>query len=192
VGKGDEEGGGGGGFDVEFFGDAVGGLLAFDPDTGGEVWSVSAGRRNRAETCVLCTEMATTIGVNFTGDTISRLKLLFRCTAAVGMFLSAWAGAQNKPDNPAISPLSSEMKAAMTGKSWKPGCPVALDDLASVRVTYIDFDGHTQEGNIVVHKRIADDTSKIFQELYSFRFPIHKVAPWENYGADVYAQQNIT
>ena len=61
---------------------------------------------------------------------MSRLKLLFKCTAALGMFLSAWASAQNKPDNPTISPLSSEMKAAMMGKSWKPGCPVTLDDLA--------------------------------------------------------------
>ena len=123
---------------------------------------------------------------------MSRLKLLFKCTTALGMFLSACASAQNKPDDPAISPLSSEMRAAMVGKSWKPGCPVALDDLASVRVNYIDFDGHTQEGTLIVHKRIADDTSRIFQELYSIRFPIHKVAPWENYGPDIYAQQNIT
>jgi hypothetical protein len=123
---------------------------------------------------------------------MSRLKLLFKCTAAMGLFLSAWVSAQNKPDDSAISPLSPEMKAAMMGKSWKPGCPVALDDLASVRVTYIDFDGHKQEGKLIVHKRIAADTSRIFQELYSIRFPIHKVAPWENYGPDIYAQQNIT
>jgi hypothetical protein len=123
---------------------------------------------------------------------MSHRKFLFKCAAAMGMFLSAWASAQNKPSDPAISPLSSEMKAAMMGKSWKPGCPVALDDLASVRVTYIDFDGHTQEGKLIVHKRIADDTLKIFQELYSIHFPIHKIAPWENYGPDIYAEQNIT
>jgi hypothetical protein len=123
---------------------------------------------------------------------MSHLKLLFNRTATVGVFLSAWASAQDKPNGPVTSPLSSETKAAMMGKSWKPECPVALDDLASVRVTYIDFDGHTQEGKLIVHKRIADDTSKLFQELYSIRFPIHKVAPWEDYGPDVYAQQNIT
>jgi hypothetical protein len=123
---------------------------------------------------------------------MSRLNLLFKCTAALGLFLSAGANAQSKPNDPAIAPLSSEMKAAMIGKSWKPGCPVSLDDLVSVRVVYLDFDGHTQEGMLIVNKRIADDTSRVFQELYSIRFPIHKVAPWENYGPDVYAQQNIT
>jgi D-alanyl-D-alanine carboxypeptidase-like protein len=121
---------------------------------------------------------------------MSYLKLLFKRTAAMGVFLSAWASAQN--NGAVISPLSSETKAAMMGKSWKPGCPVALDDLASVRVTYIDFDGYAREGKLIVHRRIADDVSKLFQELYSIRFPIHKAAAWENYGPDVYAQQNIT
>jgi hypothetical protein len=80
----------------------------------------------------------------------------------------------------------------MTGKSWKPGCPIPLDDLAAIRVTYFGFDSLTHDGTLVVHKRFADEASKIFQELYEIRFPINKVSPWENYGPDVYAEQNIT
>lgn len=93
---------------------------------------------------------------------------------------------------PAITPLSGAMRAAMIGKSWKPGCPVSLDDLRSVRVAYLGFDGFTHTGIIVAHKRLANEVASIFAELYAARFPIRKVAPWEQYGPDVYAERDIT
>lgn len=102
------------------------------------------------------------------------------------------AGAGAQTANPNISPLSAEIRAAMTGKSWKPGCPVSLDDLAAVRVTYLGFDDRTHQGTLVLHKRFAAEAAQIFDELYKIRFPINKIAPWENYGPDVYAEQDIT
>jgi hypothetical protein len=115
-----------------------------------------------------------------------------KCVAAMAFALSAYASAQTPASAPNISPLSADMRTAMTGKSWKPGCPVPLDDLAAVQVTYFGFDGLTHQGTLVVHKRFAPDAAKIFQELYEVRFPINKVSPWENYGPDVYAEQDIT
>jgi hypothetical protein len=106
--------------------------------------------------------------------------------------VSVWASAQTPLSNPNISPLSAEMRAAMTGKSWKPGCPVPLDDLAAIRVTYFGFDGRTHQGILVLHKRFAAEAAQIFDEFYKVRFPINKVAPWENYGPDIYAEQDIT
>ena len=58
--------------------------------------------------------------------------------------------AQKKSLESAISSLSAEIKVAMTGKSWKQGCPVSLDDLALVRVTYLGVDGSAHEGKLVV------------------------------------------
>lgn len=111
---------------------------------------------------------------------------------AIAFALSVSAMAQSRPHRPNVSPLSPEMKAAMTGKSWNPGCPVSLDDLSVVRVTYFGFDGQTHEGNLVMNKRFADETSAIFQELYAIHFPINQISPYENYGPDVYAEKNIT
>jgi poly-gamma-glutamate synthesis protein (capsule biosynthesis protein) len=91
-----------------------------------------------------------------------------------------------------IAPLSPETRAAMTGKSWRPGCPVALDDLASVTVKYLGFDQLTHEGTLVVHKSFAVEVARIFGDLYNARFPIHKIAPWEDYGPNKYAEQDIT
>jgi hypothetical protein len=117
------------------------------------------------------------------------LKTRFLVTAFV-LVLSAHA--QAPLFSAPISPLTAQQRAAMTGKSWKPGCPVSLDDLASVRVTYWGFDNQTHQGTIVLHKRFAQEAYDIFGQLYSARFPIYKIDTWENYGPDVYAEQDIT
>src|ERR1700678_4063213 len=91
---------------------------------------------------------------------------MIRSRALKFIVMALWAplclSAQKKSLEPAISPLSAEMKAAMTGKSWKQGCPVPLDDLALVRVTYLGVDGNAHEGKLVVHKRIAEDVGTLF------------------------------
>lgn len=110
----------------------------------------------------------------------------------VALWVPLCLHAQKTPSKPAISPLSAEMKAAMTGKSWQPGCPVPLDDLALVRVTYLGMDGIAHEGQLVVHQRIADDVVSLFEDLYRARFPMNKIGFWDQYGPGVYAEQNIT
>jgi hypothetical protein len=63
----------------------------------------------------------------------------------------AASGPAAAADLSSVSPLSPETRAAMTGKSWHVGCPVALNDLAAVQVTYFGFDHGTHTGTIVVH-----------------------------------------
>jgi hypothetical protein len=122
----------------------------------------------------------------------AQLRDRLKCVVATLFALSLCVNAQTTSVNPKISPLSADMRAAMTGKSWKDGCPVPLDDLAAVQVTYLGFDSLTHDGVLVVHKRFAADASAIFQELYETHFPINKVSPWENYGPDVYAEKDVT
>ena len=107
--------------------------------------------------------------------------------------LSAMALSQSGQVQPTIRPLTSEERAAMTGKAWSPGCPVPLNDLLSIRVTYFGFDHLTHAGTLVIHKRFAQEASVIFQELYEVRFPINKIDPYENYevgGGN--AEKNVT
>jgi hypothetical protein len=91
-----------------------------------------------------------------------------------------------------IAPLSSEQRAAMTGKAWQPDCPVPLDDLAAVRISYWGYDDANHTGIIVIHKRFAVDVEKIFQELYAIKFPIAKVSPYENFELGKSAYSNAT
>ncbi len=98
------------------------------------------------------------------------------------VLLPLCAIAQNGAGVPAkITPLSAETRAAMMNKSWTPGCPVPLDDLASIQVTYFGFDHLTHVGTLVVHKRFAAEVYAIFEELYAVRFPINRISPYENY-----------
>ena len=100
------------------------------------------------------------------------------------------AGPSSEPDS-AIDSLSPSMQAAMIGKSWSSGCPVALDDLRAVHVAYIGFDARTHSGAIVVHKRFAQVVENIFSDLFRARFPIHKIDRYDEYGSK-YAENDIT
>ena len=95
-----------------------------------------------------------------------------------------------EPDS-AIEPLSPSMQTAMMGKSWSPGCPVPLDDLRAVHVSYLGFDAQTHSGTVVVHKRFAQVVQSIFLDLYQARFPIHKIDLYNDYGSK-YAENDIT
>jgi hypothetical protein len=53
-----------------------------------------------------------------------------------------------------------------------PECPVRLDDLAYLTVTFWGFDGRPHTGEIVIHRRVAKDIVGVFARLYDVRFPI--------------------
>lgn len=120
-----------------------------------------------------------------------RSPFLIRYAALLALALSAGAVTAAAPGPSDIQPVSPAMRAAMTGTAWKPGCPVPLSDLDAVRVPYWGFDA-AHQGTLVVHKRFAADVDHIFRDLYAVHFPINKIAPWEQYGPDVYAERNIT
>ena len=56
--------------------------------------------------------------------------------------------------------------------TWRPGCPVAADDLAWLRLTYWGFDDARHSGELLVHGSVAGDLVAVFGQLYRARFPI--------------------
>jgi hypothetical protein len=72
-----------------------------------------------------------------------------------------------------ISPISNSIKKRMIkGNSWRKGCPVPLQNLRYLRITHYDFHGERRLGEIIVHKNVAKEVSKIFHELYQINYPI--------------------
>ena len=71
----------------------------------------------------------------------------------------------------------------MTGSSWHAGCPVGLDDLRLIRLTYWGFDRQAHAGKLVVHRRWADKIARVFRKLYDARFPIRRMRLVDRYGA---------
>ena len=83
-----------------------------------------------------------------------------------------------------IVPIGPGTRELMTGRSWRPGCPVGFADLRIVRMTYWGFDRRAHTGRMVVHRWYADDIARVFHRLYDDRFPLRRMRLVDHYGAD--------
>jgi D-alanyl-D-alanine carboxypeptidase len=81
-----------------------------------------------------------------------------------------------------VTAIGPERAAAMTGVSWRAGCPVSLRDLRLVTATYRDFSGRARTGWLVVHRDVAADVLGVLRRLYAAGFPIRRMIPIDAYG----------
>jgi D-alanyl-D-alanine carboxypeptidase-like protein len=64
------------------------------------------------------------------------------------------------------------------------GCPVGWKDLRYLRMTYVDFDGSTRTGEMVVNKAFARSVTRVFERLYNARWPIARMQLVDDYRGD--------
>lgn len=81
-------------------------------------------------------------------------------------------------------PLNESIKNRIAGLSYPSGCKVPYEDLRYLKVSYVDFEGRTQTGEMICNKTVAEDLTDIFQKLYEARYPIEKIRLIDEYGAD--------
>lgn len=82
-------------------------------------------------------------------------------------------------------PLNDLVKERITGISYpESGCTVPYEDLAYVGLLYFDFDGHSQNGELICNKAIAQDMVEIFYELYRNEYQLERVRLIDEYGGD--------
>ena len=81
-------------------------------------------------------------------------------------------------------PLSEELKAYITGKSYQENDRIGYTDLRHVIVQYVDFNGQSCEGELIVNVQVADDILAIFKDLYDASYPIEKIRLVDEYNAD--------
>jgi poly-gamma-glutamate synthesis protein (capsule biosynthesis protein) len=80
-----------------------------------------------------------------------------------------------------------EIDAALAERmrpSWRPGCPVPLEDLRYVTVTYVDFEGRAQTGELVVHADVAEGVVGVFAALFEARYPVRQMRLIDDFDAD--------
>lgn len=76
-------------------------------------------------------------------------------------------------------PVPTDVQARST---WDPSCPVALEDLAYLTMTYRGFDGASHVGEMIVNASVAEDVVDVFRRMFESDFPIEEmlvVAPDE-------------
>jgi hypothetical protein len=96
----------------------------------------------------------------------------------------ALAGTQ-PPFEASIERLDAAVRAEMTGVSWHRGCPVPLRELRVIHMTFWGFDREAHTGELVVHRRWADDLVHVFRRIYRARLPIRRMRTIERYdGSD--------
>ena len=110
-----------------------------------------------------------------------RIHALALVVVLVAAF-AANATAATPPFRSSVTPLPSTLRATMTGVSWRPGCPVGLDELRLVRVSHWGFDGRVRTGRLIVHRDVASDVASVLRRLYAARFPIRRMVPVDAYG----------
>ncbi|MEO9175560.1 MAG: M15 family metallopeptidase [Gaiellales bacterium] len=108
-----------------------------------------------------------------------RLALLVLSAVALTAVAPALAAT---PFRSYVRAIPSATRATMTGRSWHAGCPVSLDDLRLVTLSYVGFDGRTHAGTLVVNRSATGAIVTVFRRLYDERFPIRRMLPVDAYG----------
>lgn len=84
-----------------------------------------------------------------------------------------------------ISEISDDLFLRMkAGNTYKEDCIVPREDLRYLLVLHKDLEGNTHQGEMVVHKLIAEDVLEIFEKLYDAGYPIERMVLPDNYLAD--------
>src|SRR6185312_13892123 len=63
----------------------------------------------------------------------------------------------------AANPIEGAVRARVEGHSWKPGCPVPLEQLRYVQLSYWGFDGAVHRGELVVNADAVDAIDGAFR-----------------------------
>ena len=81
-------------------------------------------------------------------------------------------------------PIPAAVETRMRGVSYPENAGISLSDLRYLRLSYVDFEGHEQVGELVCNKAIADDLVAIFRGLYEARYPIRSIRLIDDFGGD--------
>lgn len=75
-----------------------------------------------------------------------------------------------------VSRIVSPAPAQVIDRStWEPGCPVAAEQLAWLRLTFRGFDARRHTGELLVNAAVVDDVDRVFRRLWEARFPMEQV-----------------
>jgi len=84
-----------------------------------------------------------------------------------------------------ISHIPPHIKHKMLkGNSYHRGCPVGFEDLRYITLIYKNFKGKDKQGELIVHKDIAQSVVNIFKELYDIHYPIKQMSLVSDFGGN--------
>lgn len=88
-------------------------------------------------------------------------------------------------------PVDAASRARIVGSSWHEGCPVPLEDLRYVRVSYWDFDGAFHVGELVVHADVTTALEAALHSLFDQKYPVRSMRLVDDFGGDDFASIEV-
>ena len=83
-----------------------------------------------------------------------------------------------------MSLIPAETEARMRGISYPEGADIQITELRYLKLSYVDFDGEEQVGEMICNQAIARDLLDIFRALYEARYPIRSIRLVDEFGGD--------
>ncbi len=81
-----------------------------------------------------------------------------------------------------IQEISPQIRSRIENNSWKPGCPVAIEDLRYLRVSYWGYDNQRHDnGELIVNSQDAAAIASTMRNLCTNHFPINKMVLIDSY-----------
>jgi len=71
-----------------------------------------------------------------------------------------------------VGPVPLEVAERST---WQDSCPLPLEQLSYLRVSFFGFDGRFHNGEMIVEAVLAHDVVEVFRQLHEQRFPIEEM-----------------
>ena len=112
----------------------------------------------------------------------------FQALGAAAFILGLLAGSEASAERARVTygPIPDEVWSNMQGKSWHAELPCPRrSDLALLRIPYLNFQGNTQIGSMIVANSVAAKVAAAFQQIYdSKKFRIYRMALIDEYQGD--------
>lgn len=83
-----------------------------------------------------------------------------------------------------ISAIPEDMAINLRRFAWHPGCPVDINNLLYIRLSYWGFDNRPHHGVLIMNKIVASEVVAIFQALYQQHFPIARMQPISDFNGN--------
>lgn len=83
-----------------------------------------------------------------------------------------------------ISTIPDAVFARMQGRTFVENPYVSRADLSYLQVAYYGFDHNPHQGELIVHRLIAEEIAEIFGALFLHQYPIEKIRLMDEYDGD--------
>jgi hypothetical protein len=133
--------------------------------------------------CMRSVVETTTTRAGATGSTVSATTTTRSVTTTRPVTTTSSTAATSATFQAEVREIDRTAAVRMT-YSWHEGCPVGLDQLRLVHLSFYDFSGHVRTGELVVNADVADDVVTAFEMLFDARFPIERMELIDVYEGD--------